>query len=193
MVGKVMAETSEQPSRLAELRSSAQGWHGVQLAVLGFIGLCGVLKPEADSAPGWLQALAGIAVVAALAIACLATFLIARVAWPLYRGSNAQAGTPAELDRAGHQLTRGLVLTFVAVGLVALASAVSWWPKPSGTGAATGTGGGGQVEVQTADGQSFCGRLAESRPGVVRIETGDRPVAVAIQNLTVMRPVDSCD
>jgi hypothetical protein len=190
MAGKVTAETSEQPSRLAELRSSAQGWHGVQLAVLGFIGLCGVLKPEAESAPGWLQALAGIAVVAALAIACLATFLIARVAWPLYRGSNAQAGTPVELARAGHQLTRGLVLTFVAVGLVALASAVSWWPKPSGTG--TGTGGG-QVEVQTADGQSFCGRLAESRPGVVRIETGDSPVAVAIQNLTVMRSVDSCD
>lgn len=180
-----MDEASEQPNRLAELRSSAQGWHGVQLAVLGFIGLCGVLKPAAESAPGWLQALAGILVVAALAIACLATFLIARVAWPLYTGSKAQADTPAELARAGHQLTHGLVLTFLAVGLVALASAVSWWPKPADSG--------GRVEVQTADGQSFCGRLAESRPGVVRIEMSDRPVVVAIQTLAVMRSVDHCN
>jgi hypothetical protein len=179
-----MAEASEQPSRLAELRSSAQGWHGVQLAVLGFIGLCGVLKPAAESAPRWLQAVAGILVVAALAIACLATFLIARVAWPLYTGSKAHDDTSAELARAGGQLTRGLVLTFVAVGLVALASAISWWPKPSGAG--------GQVEVQSADGQTFCGRLSEARQGVIRIETEDRPVLVAVQSVASLRSVDSC-
>jgi hypothetical protein len=183
MPGTVMPEASEQPSRLAELRSSAQGWHGVQLAVLGFIGLCGVLKPEAESAPDFLQGLAGILVVAALGIACLATFLIARVAWPLYTGSKAQADPSAELARAGRQLTRGLLLTFVAVALVALASAVSWWPKPSGAG---------QVEVQSADGQTFCGRLSEARQGVVRIETGDRPVLVAVQSVASMHSVDGC-
>jgi hypothetical protein len=184
MAESVMADTSGQPSRLAELRGSARGWHGVQLAVLGFIGLCGVLKPAGESAPGWLQALAGILVVAALALACLATFLIARVAWPLYTGSEALADTPAELSRAGHQLTRGLVMTFVAVGLVALASAISWWPQDSTTS--------GKVEVQSADGQAFCGRLSEARPGVIRIETDDRPVLVAIQSVTAMRSVDSC-
>ena len=46
------------PSRIAELRGSARGWHGVQLAVLGFIGLCGVLREGAGSGePHWLQVL----------------------------------------------------------------------------------------------------------------------------------------
>jgi hypothetical protein len=184
MARTVTPEASEQPSRLAELRSSAQGWHGVQLAVLGFIGLCGVLRPEAESAPDFLQGLAGILVVAALGIACFATFEIARVAWPLYTGSKAHAADPsAELARAGRQLTRGLLLTFVAVALVALASAVSWWPKPSGAG---------QVEVQSADGQTFCGRLSEARQGVIRIEMGDRPVLVAVQSVASMHSVDGC-
>ena len=39
-----MAEVGD---RLTELRNSARGWHGVQLAVLGFIGLCGVLQSGA--------------------------------------------------------------------------------------------------------------------------------------------------
>ena len=33
------------------LQTSARGWHGVQLAVLGFIGLCGALH-DAGSATG---------------------------------------------------------------------------------------------------------------------------------------------
>jgi hypothetical protein len=44
-----MDETMVGDGRLAELRTSARGWHGVQLAVLGFIGLCAVLQGQADS------------------------------------------------------------------------------------------------------------------------------------------------
>src|SRR4051812_24805047 len=71
-------------SRLAELRASARGWHGVQLAVLGFIGLCGVLKDRQSSDPRLLQWAAGLLAVAALAVGCFATYLVARAAWPLY-------------------------------------------------------------------------------------------------------------
>jgi hypothetical protein len=30
--------------RLQELSASARGWHTIQMAVLGFIGICGVLR-----------------------------------------------------------------------------------------------------------------------------------------------------
>jgi hypothetical protein len=30
--------------RLKELSASARGWHTIQMAVLGFIGICGVLR-----------------------------------------------------------------------------------------------------------------------------------------------------
>lgn len=76
-----MDEEGHSSSRIAELRVSARGWHGVHLAVLGFIGLCGVLQPGAGSGePHWLQVLAGLLVVAALGIACVATVLVALAA-----------------------------------------------------------------------------------------------------------------
>src|SRR3712207_8556040 len=52
--GRGMSESQPagaQTGRLDELRASARGWHGVQLAVLGFIGLCGVLQEEQPSDP----------------------------------------------------------------------------------------------------------------------------------------------
>jgi len=45
----------------------------VQLAVIGFVGLCGVLKSGSDAGPTWLEILAGILVLIALVLACLAT------------------------------------------------------------------------------------------------------------------------
>lgn len=71
---------------VAELRSSARGWHGVQVAVIGFIGLCGFLQDGRPDNPVWLQVFAGILALAARSCsACVATFLVARVAWPLYQ------------------------------------------------------------------------------------------------------------
>ncbi len=55
--------------RLDELRASARGWQGIQLAVLGFIGLCGVLQRGGRSIPRWIQILAGIAALVALGLA----------------------------------------------------------------------------------------------------------------------------
>lgn len=49
----------------------------------------------------WLQVFAGIAALAALAIACVATFLVALVAWPLYGGRQPTGDEPAQLERHG--------------------------------------------------------------------------------------------
>jgi hypothetical protein len=174
-----------EPNRLAELRASARGWHGVQLAVLGFIGLCGVLQGDSSN-PMWLQVLSGLLALSALVLACAATYLVGRAAWPLYGAqSDARpAGGTAELAEAGRQVKLGLKLTFIAVALLALATASSWWPEEEGAG--------GLVEVQGADGRSLCGRLAEGRSGTLSLEIDGRSVAVAIDGIASVRPVSSC-
>ena len=76
-----VADAISQPpaGRTNELRASAIGWQKIQFAVLGFIGLCGVLKGVGTSSdPRWLQIVAAILIVLALIVACYATFLVGR-------------------------------------------------------------------------------------------------------------------
>jgi hypothetical protein len=185
MVGSVRPDA--EPGRLAELRTSARGWQGIQLAVLGFIGLCGVLQRGEPSDPMWLQVLAGVLVLGSLVLACVATYLIGRVAWPLYgaRHSASAAGEPDERARASRDLTRGLLLTFAAVAMLALGAATAWWPHQE-------EDAGGLVEAQAAAGE-WCGRLAAAQPGTLQIVTAQRPVVVPIQSLAALRPVDKCE
>jgi uncharacterized protein involved in cysteine biosynthesis len=89
---------------LEELRVSARGWHGVQLAVIGFIGLCGVLKNGRPDNPMWLQVLSVLLLFSALALACAATYLVARVAWPLYGARHEVTDEAAEVARSGRRI-----------------------------------------------------------------------------------------
>jgi hypothetical protein len=171
-------------SRLAELRNSARGWHGVQLAVLGFIGLCGVLSGDA-TAPGWLEWLSMYLALAALACACIATYLVGAAAWPLYRARAPTSDGPGEIERTSRRVTSGLALTFVAVILLALATASSWWPSDE-------DGGGNEVLVQTTSGQTACGVLAESQEGSITLTSGERSVAVPLQQVSALSPSDGC-
>ena len=182
MTGAEPVATQEE--RLAELRGSARGWHGIQLAVIGFIGLCGVLAGDGSGAPRWVQALAGYLALAALALACLATYLVGRAAWPLYDVRRGAPPVGEELVRTSRRITSGLALTFTAVALVALAGASSWWPAKE-------SDGGAAVELQ-AGGSSICGTLAEAQPGAVAVVSGGRQVAVPIDQLTGLRPVGGC-
>ena len=170
-----------------QLRTSARGWHGVQLAVLGFIGLCGALQSGSDgSGPGWLQRLAAVLVLAALATACLATVLVASEAWPVYAGRRtdpATSGTDAEIRRGGRHLRTGIALTFLAVVLVALATSSSWWPKADP--------GSDLVEVSTTQG-TFCGTLTASDVGSVSLDVAGRSVVVPFDRVAGLRPVASC-
>ena len=173
--------------RLAELRSSARGWHGIQLAVIGFVGLCGVLKGEGSGTPEWVQALAGYLALAALALACIATYQVGRAAWPLYDVRRAPPPVSEELLRTSRRITTGLALTFTAVALIALAGLSSWWPVDDEADGATAA----EVELE-AGGRSVCGTLAQAQPGAVAVVTDGQRVAVPIARLTALRPVDGC-
>ena len=52
------------------------------MAVLGFIGICGILRTTSSTAPRAVQWLAGALAVAALAVACMAIFTVGRAPTP---------------------------------------------------------------------------------------------------------------
>lgn len=158
----------------ADVRGSARGWHQLQVAVLGFIGLCGVLQRGRPEIPMWLQTLAALLIVGALVIALAAIFVVGRVAWP-------PAAPPPD---AARRLRTGIRLTILAVAMLALGTVSMWWPQDGDDG--------GQVTVQTADGRTWCGRLTPARVGAVGVETGAGPVVVALADVAVLQPVASC-
>ncbi len=180
------------PSRIRELRVSARGWHGVQLAVLGFIGLCGVLQHEAGGKPHWLQVLAGVLVLTAFGIACAATVLVALAAWPVYAArpraeDGADADGDGEVARTSRRLRTGITLTYVAVAVLAFATSSAWWPD-----AASSDQDQGSVEVTTRAG-TICGGLGTpSGQGVLAVSAGGRLVELALSDVVSVRPVDSC-
>jgi hypothetical protein len=172
--------------RLLELRASAKGWHGVQMAVLGFIGLCGVLQRDDAGDPTWLQVWALLLAVAALLTALWAIVLVGRAAWPLYGPQPELASDldyEARLRATSGQLSRGLALTFVSVALLALSTGSAWWPSGSE---------GGLVEVQADSGQRVCGALADAPQGELHVVSGASTVRVSLQDVSAVRVVDSC-
>jgi hypothetical protein len=158
----------------AGTRDSARGWHQIQLAVLGFVGLCGVLQHGRPENPTWLQTLAAVLIFGALAIALIAIAVVGRVAWPPARPPAHPAG----------QLKTGILLTFLAVAMLALGTSSMWWPQSDEAGE--------QVQVQAADGQMFCGRLAAARDGTVGVQTDAGPVVLRLADVAAVRPADTC-
>ena len=136
----------------------------MQLAVLGFIGLCGVLQGAAgQSGPHWLQVLAGLLVLLALALACTATALVATAAWPVHEiedGVAAGAAADELLHHTANRLRLGIIITFLAVVLLALGATSSWWPED----AAPSGGDASLVEITTDQGAA-CGTLQDGDPG----------------------------
>ena len=178
-----VGDADGQSGRLAELRVSARGWHGVQLAVIGFIGFCGVVQDGRPDNPEWLQVWAGILALVALVLACIATFLVGRVAWPLLGGRQPDG----DLELEGRRLRRGLALTFVALALLALGTASGWWPQPEAD-----TSDGGLVAVQANSGERVCGSLEQASPGRLRLSVDGRSVVVSLGDVVAVNPVDSC-
>jgi hypothetical protein len=181
---------SSSASRLVELRASAKGWHGVQLAVLGFIGLCGVLQGAAgQKGPHWLQVLAGLLVLLALALACIATALVATAAWPVHElEDGVAAGLSADnlLHRTAGRLRLGIMITFLAVVVLAVGATSSWWPEDTAS-----SGGASLVEVTTNQGAA-CGTLQDGDPGTVTISSGGQQVVVPAASVVRLRPVAAC-
>ena len=86
-------------SQLVELRVSARGWHGIQLAAIGFVGFCGVMQDGRPDNPMWLQVCAGILVLVALALVCAGDH--PRRPRGLAAGSEAVGPPAAEHGRGG--------------------------------------------------------------------------------------------
>jgi hypothetical protein len=164
------------PSPIAE---SARGWHNMQLAVMGFIGFCGVLRMgETPAGPAWLGWWSGGLSILALITSILSTWMVGSVAFPTYAP---EAGTPPE---APGRLRAGIKLTFAAMAMMALAAAAGWWPTDSED----------KLKVSDREGTSACGTLVEGAPlGQIWLKVPDSDVeAINISAIAKMTPVSSC-
>ena len=180
-------------SSLVDVTRAARGWHGVQLAVLAFIGLCGVLSDGDEATPRGLQVTAGVLAIGALALSCLSIFLVASVAWPFPTGaanesSAVRARNPATVAR---RLRVGVALTYVAVAAMALAASSGWWPTAS-IGVNGGGGAGAKVEITDSSGNTACGELLDAPAGRIRLETDGGTVEVATSGVAHISPVEAC-
>jgi hypothetical protein len=185
------AATQVSASRLDDLRASAKGWHAIQFALLGFIGLCGVLKGAGTSdAPRWLEISVGIIILLALIVACYATFLVGRAAWPLYSAPRkppeaSQPDADVELRRTGRNLRAGLALTFVAIIMAAAAATSSWWPVNRVSSAAL-------LAVSTTNGLKYCGTSVGSGNGFLLLRLSGRLQEIQLSAVTSVVPTSSC-
>jgi hypothetical protein len=172
--------------RLEELSASARGWHTIQMAVLGFIGICGVLRTTSSSAPRAVQWLAAALAVAALAAASLAIFTVGRVAYPVNDAADGASALPSA-GQAAARLRAGIRLTIVAVMLAVIAALSGWWPTPASTAAAATA-----VAVTAASGQAWCGPLVNGPDGAISVRTGTGVITVPAQAIAQVRPVAQC-
>ena len=61
-----------------KLSASARSWHTIQMAILGFTGICGIVRTAGSPAPHTIQWLATALAIAALAAASPAIFTVGR-------------------------------------------------------------------------------------------------------------------
>jgi hypothetical protein len=170
-------------ARQEELSASARGWHTIQMAVLGFIGICGVLRTTGSSpAPRAVEWLAAALAVAALAVACLAVFTVGRVAYPV-AAATGETSVSADAAGAAARLRAGIRLTIAALILAVLAGLSGWWPSAA---AATATA------VTGTAGQAWCGQLVDGPAGAVSVRTASKVIAVPVQAVAQVRPVAAC-
>ncbi len=178
--------------RLGELSASARGWHTIQMAVLGFIGICGVLRTTSSPAPHAVQWVAAGLAVAALAAACLAIFSVGRVAYPV---DDAADGTSAltSAGQAAARLRAGIRLTIVAVILVVIAALSGWWPASASKAAsAASTASSSAVAVTGISGQAWCGPLVNGPAGAISVSVSSGVITVPAQAIAQVRPVAQC-
>jgi hypothetical protein len=168
--------------RLERLSASARGWHTIQMAVLGFIGICGVLRTTSSPAPRGVQVLAAALAVAALVVACAAVFTVGRVAYPVSDAADG-AGTPPAAERAAARLRAGIQLTIVALILAVIAALSGWWPASPSTAA---------LAVTATTGQAWCGPLVSGPAGVISVSSAKGVIRVPIQAVAQVGPVAQC-
>ncbi|MGE2716727.1 hypothetical protein ACQI4L_21950 [Mycolicibacterium litorale] len=163
------------------IQESAREWQKLQVGVLGFVGLCGVLSGGAEgNRPPWLQDAGAIAAFSGLLLALVGVMLVATVAHPVVR----RPVSPAAETR---RLVTGIVITYIAAGLTALAALSWWWPNARSEAVA----GAPRVAVTTSAGFA-CGTLEEVRDGVLRLDVRGEQVTVPLRLIDTLGVVESC-
>lgn len=181
----VAGDDAGEQDPLERLAASARGWHQIQLAVLGFIGFCGVFWRIGDGplSGGW-QWLAVALVAVGFVLAVVAVFLVGRAAYPFHAPSQeAESDRAATTARQQGRLHLGVRATYIAVVLVVAATLFGWLPTATEEGA---------VELGDAGGDTWCGQLVEAPAGEARVATTEGHVAVPLDRLVVLRPADTC-
>jgi hypothetical protein len=158
---------------------SAKGWHNLQLAVMGFIGLCGVLRMgDTPTGPEWLSWWSTGMSVAAFVAALISMWMVGGVAFPLYSGDQMPRN-------ATGRLKGGIGMTFASIVMMALAALGGWWPASSSSSE--------NVQVSDPSGNSACGELVQGAPsGSMWLQTDQGRVTVALKNVSEIRQVSAC-
>jgi hypothetical protein len=165
--------------RLEKLSASARGWHTIQMAVLGFIGICGILRTTSSTAPRAIQWLAAALAIAALAVACMAIFTVGRVAYPVGDALEGDRAVPGGTAR----LRAGIRLTIIALILAVIAALSGWWPSPASNPA---------VAVTGTTGQAWCGPLVSGPADAISVRTASGTITVPTQVIAQVSPVGRC-
>ena len=169
---------------LARVAQSAQGWHRIQLAALGFIGLCGLLWDGGSVAElTGVQALLMVLVALAFVLAIVAILVVGRVAHAFQDPAETTETGRETVARQVRQLRTGIRMTYVAVALVVAATLSAWLPVSADDDA---------VVMADATGQAWCGRLLEAPAGEARLATAEGPVVISLDRLALLRPVGDC-
>jgi hypothetical protein len=173
------------PDPLKELTGSARGWHTIQMAVLGFTGLCGVLHTVGSPAPRAVQVLAATLAAIAVVVACLAVLLVGQVAYPVAADSTGP-GAAQDLARARSRLRSGIGITVGALLIAVLATLSGWWPAQTTPTAPSA------VELTSTAGQAWCGTLATAPPNTIRIHSSYGIVTLPAREVLQFRVVAHC-
>jgi hypothetical protein len=89
---------------------------------------------------------------------------------------------------AAGRLRLGVVLTYLAVAVMALAASSNWWPTPK----AGEVGAGPSVQITDGAGRTACGELVDGPAGRIRLTTAAGRVELATSGLADISPVDGC-
>ena len=178
---------------LEQLAESARGWHRIQLAVLGFIGFCGVFWGGASSdTPGAVRWLAAALVAVAFVLANLAIFMVGRVAHPFHDPTEPAGGaSDTVIDTRAHRLRTGIRLTYLALALLVAATLSSWIPASTG-GDTDASPDNGAVAVADAEGQSWCGHLVEARHTEILVHSADGIIPIPLDDVMLVHPQTVC-
>lgn len=165
------------------MQASARGWQQLQVGVLGFVGLCGLFSGDASaSRPPWVQDASSVVALGGLVAALIAVVTVASVAHPV-------GARPTTLLAAARRLRLGIIVTFVAVTLTALAALSWWWPQHRET--ATASASAERVAVATAAG-STCGEIVESGSGAIVLASDGKRVRIPLSRVSSIEVVDEC-